>query len=190
MKNKSDAAVPARARWLRTVEAATLLGVSPRTIRLWSDLGHIEAHRTPGGHRRFEESQLRQTMQSSKPVTPCRVLLVDSNGPRVRQVAMLLSQSCADRRRKMIITVAESGWMALLEVAKRAPDIIVIDVNLAIDRKFDFFDAVLCDPEIARHVRLIAISEHRVTHTLPKAVAVVRRPLYAERIVSRIMRDF
>lgn len=39
-------------------EAAALVGVSVATIRGWADAGVIPAHRTIGGHRRFEVAQL------------------------------------------------------------------------------------------------------------------------------------
>jgi excisionase family DNA binding protein len=39
-------------------EVADLLGVHPSTIRNWSDQGHLPAHRTQGGHRRFQRSEV------------------------------------------------------------------------------------------------------------------------------------
>lgn len=39
--------------WLSIRDAAVLVGVSPATLRRWSDAGAIEAYTTPGGHRRF-----------------------------------------------------------------------------------------------------------------------------------------
>ena len=43
---------------LRTSEVARRLGVSSRTIRLWSDAGKIACRRTFGGHRLFAESEI------------------------------------------------------------------------------------------------------------------------------------
>jgi excisionase family DNA binding protein len=39
-------------------QAATYLGVSLATIRRWTDAGHIDCYRTPGGQRRFSREQL------------------------------------------------------------------------------------------------------------------------------------
>ena len=39
--------------WLRVGDVADLLGVSPNTVRRWTDVGRIAAHRSPGGHRRY-----------------------------------------------------------------------------------------------------------------------------------------
>lgn len=41
-------------------EAAERLGVHPVTLRRWSESGKIRAVRTPGGHRRFPESEIRR----------------------------------------------------------------------------------------------------------------------------------
>lgn len=41
-------------------EAADRLGVHPVTLRRWSESGKIRAVRTPGGHRRFPESEIRR----------------------------------------------------------------------------------------------------------------------------------
>ena len=39
--------------WVSIHEAAMLMGVSPATLRRWSDAGDIRTFTTPGGHRRF-----------------------------------------------------------------------------------------------------------------------------------------
>ncbi len=39
--------------WLRVGDVADVLGVSPNTVRRWTDAGRIAAHRSPGGHRRY-----------------------------------------------------------------------------------------------------------------------------------------
>jgi glutamyl-tRNA reductase len=48
----------AREKWLTLGEACALVGVSPATLRRWSDNGDIRAFTTPGGHRRFARSAI------------------------------------------------------------------------------------------------------------------------------------
>jgi excisionase family DNA binding protein len=43
---------------LTVPEAATLLGVSPSSVRRWTDEGRIRALRLPGGARRYERAEL------------------------------------------------------------------------------------------------------------------------------------
>jgi excisionase family DNA binding protein len=40
-------------------EASRMLGVSEATLRQWTDEGKIEAFITPGGHRRYDKTELR-----------------------------------------------------------------------------------------------------------------------------------
>ena len=46
-------------RLLTPAEAAKLRRVSPRSLRYWNALGLLAAEKTPGGHRRYRESQIR-----------------------------------------------------------------------------------------------------------------------------------
>jgi len=47
-----------RVRPFTTQEVADLLGVSALSVANWVDAGHLEAHRTPGGHRRITRESL------------------------------------------------------------------------------------------------------------------------------------
>ena len=55
---------------LTVSEAAEYLGVSIGTVRRWSDAGHIQSTRTPGGQRRFTSEQLDQFVDSLGPGEP------------------------------------------------------------------------------------------------------------------------
>lgn len=44
--------------WLTLGKACRVLGVDESTLRRWADSGHVHAFRTPGGHRRFAESEI------------------------------------------------------------------------------------------------------------------------------------
>jgi DNA-binding transcriptional MerR regulator len=46
-------------RLITPAEAATLRGVSPRSLRRWNTLGLLDAEKTPGGHRRYWLSEVR-----------------------------------------------------------------------------------------------------------------------------------
>jgi len=40
-------------------EVATLFRVDPKTVTRWASAGRIGSIRTPGGHRRFRETEVR-----------------------------------------------------------------------------------------------------------------------------------
>ncbi len=49
---------PKADEWLGLGEAARLLGITPNTLRRWSDSGHVASFTTPGGHRRFARAAI------------------------------------------------------------------------------------------------------------------------------------
>ena len=49
-------------RWVSLGKACRLVGVNETTLRRWADAGQLRSYRTPGGHRRFAEDDLRNLM--------------------------------------------------------------------------------------------------------------------------------
>lgn len=52
--------------WLSLSEVAGMLGVHPSTVRSWSDQGHLPAHRTQGGHRRYRRTEVEIWIQTHR----------------------------------------------------------------------------------------------------------------------------
>jgi excisionase family DNA binding protein len=49
-------------RLLTPGEVATLFRVDPKTVTRWASAGRIGSIRTPGGHRRFRESEVKSLL--------------------------------------------------------------------------------------------------------------------------------
>ena len=49
----------ANERLMTPGEVATMFRVDPKTVTRWASAGRIGSIRTPGGHRRFRESEVR-----------------------------------------------------------------------------------------------------------------------------------
>ena len=49
-------------RLLTPGEVALLFRVDPKTVARWASAGRIGSIRTPGGHRRFRESEVRDLL--------------------------------------------------------------------------------------------------------------------------------
>ena len=47
------------AAWLTLGQACRILNVDESTLRRWADAGQVRTFRTPGGHRRFAEGDVR-----------------------------------------------------------------------------------------------------------------------------------
>ena len=56
--------------WVSLSEASRVLGVSPATIRRWSDAGRLRVFTTPGGHRRFSRSALERLLPADRSRRP------------------------------------------------------------------------------------------------------------------------
>jgi excisionase family DNA binding protein len=74
--------------WLGVQEASDMLGVSPATLRRWSAAGKVRAFTTPGGHRRYAESTIRQLL--GRAVVPDAS--ADMLGTSMDRVAWLIQQ--------------------------------------------------------------------------------------------------
>ncbi len=55
-------------RLLTPGEVAALFRVDPKTVTRWAAAGRISSIRTPGGHRRFRESEVRALLEGDAEV--------------------------------------------------------------------------------------------------------------------------
>ncbi len=56
-------------RLLTPAEVAAVFRVDPKTVTRWAAAGRISSIRTPGGHRRFRESEVRKMVGDDLPLT-------------------------------------------------------------------------------------------------------------------------
>lgn len=47
-------------------EVASIFRVDPKTVTRWAAAGRIGSIRTPGGHRRFREGEVRELLEGGK----------------------------------------------------------------------------------------------------------------------------
>ncbi len=92
------------AQWLTLQGASELLDVHPATLRQWADRGRIRAYRTPGGHRRFAEEDVRALL--AEPRSPELDLLMNAAVGRARL------ESSAGR-------LSTEGWYARFDEAAK-----------------------------------------------------------------------
>jgi excisionase family DNA binding protein len=55
-------------RLLTPGEVAGLFRVDPKTVTRWAAAGRLGSIRTPGGHRRFRESEIRALLEDDQPI--------------------------------------------------------------------------------------------------------------------------
>ena len=113
--------------WLTLGQAAEYLGVAQSTIRKWSDTGRLPAFYTPGGHRRFRQSDLDAFLSSSRG-TPFRsgpVILIVDDDARLREFVRVNLEMDG-------YTVREAGNASegLAALDEEPPDLILLDVMM------------------------------------------------------------
>ena len=97
-----------REEWLLLGEAAKQLNVHPTTLRRWADDGEIPVMLTPGGHRRFALSDLKQFAEQRHGLRP-------ASG-----VEQVWADQALTAARNEIVAHQNDHWMAALDDESRA----------------------------------------------------------------------
>ncbi|MEA2519920.1 MAG: hypothetical protein QOF49_2000 [Chloroflexota bacterium] len=101
--------VSARPDWVGLTEASRLLGVSPATVRRWSDAGRLRAFTTPGGHRRFSRAALQRLLPADR-----------ARRPSIGGAGLTPSRIARSYRRASRNAAPELAWVLTLSDAQRA----------------------------------------------------------------------
>ena len=118
------------ARFLTTHQIAGLLGVSERTVANWIDRGHLDAFRTPGGHRRVSPANLRTFLVNRGIPIPeelsevTRILIVEDD---VLVADALKGYLTADGNTYEVATISD-GVSALIHIGHRKPHVVLLDI--------------------------------------------------------------
>ncbi|HHH30065.1 MAG TPA: response regulator [Polyangiaceae bacterium] len=117
---------------LTSHQVGQLLNVSRRSVNNWIEQGHIEAFRTPGGHRRVRAADLIAFLNANDMPIPSdlalgtrrRIVIVDDDERQLRSYQRLL----APLDEHVEIKLFSRGIDALLEIGAFLPDTVVLDI--------------------------------------------------------------
>ena len=147
-----------------TQRAAEILGVSVSTIQQLVESGVIRAWKTTGGHRRIPLSEV--MAYKSKPVSisgggaangpdftseKASILVVEDN-PMQRQ---LYEVKLSKWGLNATVAFCENGYQALIEIARKPPDILLVDILMDGIDGYELIKTILCDEHL--HMMDIAI---------------------------------
>lgn len=120
-----------RERTYTTFQIAEVCGVYPSTVINWVKNGDLKAFKTPGGHRRVLESELREFLVKFNFPMPAwlavgkrRVLIVEDDPA----VGKLLVRALKGASEELDVTWLKDGAEALLAMGREAPDLVLLDV--------------------------------------------------------------
>ena len=178
-----------------TTEVARRLGVSQPTVQRWVDAGHLQAWKTPGGHRRIDaasaerliEAQRRPALATAAPrPLPRRVVVVDDNADDRELLAAIVQAALPDAE----LRVFENGIQALVAIGHTSADVVITDLNMP------HMDGAEMQRQLAAHclVRprcIVAVSadcdaDGRPRTPLPEGVNFFAKPLDAERLIAAL----
>jgi excisionase family DNA binding protein len=94
--------------WLSLGEASRLLGITPATLRRWTDQGQVATFVTPGGHRRFPRSVIEGLVPHPR-----------TRRPPLAGLANPKRLALAYRRARLTHRPASMAWLGALTDADR-----------------------------------------------------------------------
>ena len=125
---------PVLRAYCTTSEAARLLGVSLRTVQLWTEAGLLEARKTTGGHRRISRVSV-EGLLHKRPVVEApqsvdqpvlRILIVEDDAA----VRKLCERVIARWPMPRVVETAANGFEALVKIGMMRPDLLITDLNM------------------------------------------------------------
>ena len=153
---------------LSTRQAATLLGVSVRTIQLWVEQGLLSAWKTPGGHRRIVQESLLSLLHKrhkSQPLTHLLCVNLDTDFFKLLQVL------CQQWHFPVELQHARNAVDALLMMGQEKPQLLLMVADQP------GIDMALLQQELKQHkVKLSLLSAEDPQHKLTIDIILLRQP--------------
>lgn len=135
---------------LSTHQAAELLEIHPSSLIKWIDDGRLEAHRTPGGHRRIKVEELLRFLREHDMDVPDelddggrRIVWVDDDEDFLKAVR----RSAKRVGEGIDVAVFDNGIDALVQVGALKPHVIVLDVFMPGADGFEVCRRLKANPE-------------------------------------------
>ena len=196
---------PASAEVCSTKEAASLLGVSHRTVQLWVESGVLQAWKTAGGHRRILltsvhrlVAQRNHAVTGSHPApTPAarpvpagrRIVMADDDATLLRLYELELSGWGLDAQ----LIKARDGFDALIRIGEARPDLLISDLNMPGMDGFRMVRTLRADPRYRTMAIIVISGLDRATIAsmgLPDDIPVFAKPVRFADLRARIEQIF
>ncbi|MEM6709421.1 MAG: response regulator [Pseudomonadota bacterium] len=174
--------------YLTPNEVAELFGVSPVTVRQWSQKGMLTALTTAGGHRRYTPDALNafaaeRGMRIPFPAAD-RLLIVDDESSLRGFLTALFQTSCEG----VEVDAAEDGFVAGMMVHSFRPSVVLLDIMMPGLDGIEVCRRIKNDPD-TQHIRVVGMTGHftpEVERQLLKAGAEVllKKPFTSEAVIA------
>src|SRR5690606_33860023 len=167
-------------------EVASLLMVSPITVRQWAQKGLLEAQTTAGGHRRFSREVIEAFARQrgiQLPGSQQRLLIVDDNRELNAYLAALFGTHVPD----LEISSAYDGFDAGRQVQARKPTVVLLDIMMPGIDGIEVCRSLKEDPETAG-IRVVAMTGYYTPELEKKILAagaavLLKKPFSSEEVL-------
>lgn len=170
-----------------TKQAATLLGVSHRTVQLWVESGVLQAWKTAGGHRRIMLASVKRLVdQRSQAIqrppahaqtqAQRKVLLVEDDPTSLRLYEFQLRSWGLPLQ----VLKASNGLEALIKIGESRPDLLITDLSMPGVDGFRMIRTLRADPIYGRMAIIVISGLDRTTIKsmgLPEDIPVLIKPV-------------
>ncbi len=150
---------PWKKLYLSPGQTAKILGVTPATLRGWTNRGRLRAETTEGGHRRYPVNDVLRLAKSNgvelrlPEDLSLRVLVVDDD----EQFSQFITEVLQDMPEVSAVSVAHSGYIAGNMIPRFKPDVVLLDLKMPGLDGFEVCRLIKEDIE-TRFIRVIAMS--------------------------------
>lgn len=175
-----------------TQEAAKLLGISVTSVQQLVERGVLVAWKTQGGHRRIpreaidalkaERSDLLTDRGRSAPSSTLSTLIVEDNALQ----RMVYEKQIASWDIALETRFCENGYQALVEIAQRKYDILLLDIVMEGIDGYEIVKTVLANPDL-RHINIAVLTtlskeDLDARGGLPDEVLFFQKPIVFEEL--------
>lgn len=176
-----------------TREVAERLGVSLRTVQLWTEAGVLRAWKTPGGHRRILQSSVEELLRQrgdelARQASSGRyqVLIVEDE-PDFRR---LFERHLRSWRLPIDLHCVAGGFDALVHIGSSRPDLLITDLRMPGIDGFEMIRALQSSDAISdlEVIVVTALTRHTIVEHggLPERITVLHKPLRFEDLRERL----
>jgi excisionase family DNA binding protein len=171
--------------WLSTREAAVKLSCSLSQIQKMVEAGDIAAWKTRGGHRRIPVTEInrylaergfgRQYVGPASNNRPFRILIAEDS----KVMQKLYSKKIEGWNLPTQLSFASDGYTALLMMAKRAPDLIIMDLKMPRMDGYEAIKSIRADRDFDRVdiIVVTGVANISAEKQLHEKVVVYKKPL-------------
>lgn len=179
---------------LSTLMAAQILGVTQRTVQLWTESGVLIAWKSPGGHRKVTAASVNQIIEKRNQTIQTKVASLHNEFKVLYveddEAQRLIFQKYFSRTKKIKLLVASNGFEGLVSIGKERPNLLISDLKMPGMNGFEMISQLKKNKELRGLEIAVLTSMHEqeiIEHGgLPSDIKVFTKPVSFKKLEALI----